>query len=205
MTSVMGSSPRIVKTNSVIKNGVVFEGASQHTKNSPFGPGHYFVETDNLNKKSFNVRASSSKNHASASSTSPANNGNSTPIRSRSRSNSLTMSRSNSNNSLHSPSGKFSPQQLQYQQHLENSTSNIEYGAMNYQHQEQEQPQPHNTNTVYSPNSNRVKPNKVHTPLSVAAYEKLLKTQQNIPVESVLKHRQQSAAAPLHVKDLTSR
>lgn len=202
MTSVMGSSPRIVKKNSIIKNGVIFEGTSAHVKNSPFGPGHYFVETDTLNKKSFNTRAMSSKNHASASPASPANNGNSTPIRrgsssgSLSRSNSGSLSRSNSNNSLHhSPSSRFSPQPTAYSQHSENNNSNMEYRSTNYQ-------EPVN-DSVYSPKSKGVKPSKVHTPISGAAYEKLLKAQQNFPLESVLKNRPQSEK--LHVRDLTSR
>ena len=52
----MGSSPRITKTNSILKDGVLFEGGSNHTKNSPYGPGYYFVEQDTLNKRSFNAR-----------------------------------------------------------------------------------------------------------------------------------------------------
>ena len=52
----MGSSPRITKSNSILKDGVLFEGGSSHTKNSPYGPGYYFVEQDTLNKRSFNAR-----------------------------------------------------------------------------------------------------------------------------------------------------
>ena len=67
----MGKSPRLTKSNSILKNGVMFEGSARHQKNSPFGPGHYFVEQDTLNKKSFNARIAGSISHASGGVVSP--------------------------------------------------------------------------------------------------------------------------------------
>lgn len=61
----MGTAPRLTKSNSILKNGVMFEGGSRHQKNSPFGPGHYFVEQDSLNKKSFNARVANNTHHTS--------------------------------------------------------------------------------------------------------------------------------------------
>lgn len=66
-TSPMGTSPRLSKSNSILRGGVLFSGSESHTKNNGLGPGHYFVPDDHLLKKSFNARVRSPRASGSAS------------------------------------------------------------------------------------------------------------------------------------------
>lgn len=91
-SSTMGTSPRMLEVDAVVRNGIIFQNA---TKPLPIGPGYYSSPKSDLVKPSFNIRATPQK--------SPSSNSPNSHSRYSSRNNSFNHSPSRFGNGYYYP------------------------------------------------------------------------------------------------------